>query len=198
MHVVILRQRSSADRTSAADAPSTNEKHGNTSRLIKSSQDRKNGKILLENRSTPPPVLEPISSGMEPPAQLSREEVRLLEQCERESLIYRSVPLTICSFFAVQYAMSKNILSTRAKWLKLGAAGFAGYIIGKVSYTPACRRKLLAELPDSALAQLIRGGETRQIPATGATPHDALVFVPDAQSVPLGVNQYGDPVYKSA
>ena len=92
-----------------------------------------------------------------PPTQLTRDETRILEECDRESMIYRGLPLGILSFFATQHAMTKNILSPKAKWFKLGLGLFAGYIIGKISYTSACRKKGLAQIPESNLAQTIRG-----------------------------------------
>ncbi|UJR08298.1 hypothetical protein I4U23_012569 [Adineta vaga] len=143
-----------------------------------------------------------MSTPPDSPVQLSREETRLLEECERQSVLYRSIPLGVCSFLFTQYAMSKNIISMKAKWVKLGTAIFAGYIIGKVSYTPTCRQKILDELPDSSLAQLIRGVENHQNPLIAINnqhhdKHEHLVFAPDAQHIPVGVNQYGDPIYKS-
>ncbi len=94
------------------------------------------------------------------PAQLTRDETRILEECDRESMIYRSLPLGILTFFATQYAMTRNIISTKAKWFKLGAGLFAGYIIGKISYTSACRKKILTQIPNSSLAQMILGVES--------------------------------------
>lgn len=138
-----------------------------------------------------------------PPTQLSRDETRILEQCERESLIYRSIPLSICTFFGTHYAMSKNIISTKAKWVKIGAAVFAGYIIGKVSYTPACRKKILTEIPDSSLAQLIRGVQVPQISEVDVNTYqqnqtnEPIAIVDDTDSLPVGVNKYGDPIYKA-
>ena len=98
-----------------------------------------------------------MSTSVNPPTQLTRDETRILEECDRESMIYRSLPMGIASFFAVQYAMTRNIISTKAKWFKLGLGLFAGYIIGKISYTPACRKKILSQIPDSSLAKMILG-----------------------------------------
>jgi hypothetical protein len=131
------------------------------------------------------------STAVHPPDQLTPDEIRILEECDRESLIYRSLPLGILSFTATQYAMTRNIISTKAKWLKLGASLFAGYMIGKVSYTFACRKKILTQIPDSSLAQLIHGVESRQI---------SPVNIPeptDTHSTSADINQYGDPIYKT-
>jgi hypothetical protein len=149
-----------------------------------------------------------------PPTQLDPDETRVLAECERESLIYRSIPLGLVTFFATQYAMQRNLITSRAKWFKLGAGLFAGYILGKVSYAPTCRKKILTQIPNSNLAHAIRGVDIRQASASSddekaqqpytyrqsKDPSEAVVFVPDpveldTHTVPVGVNQYGDPIY---
>jgi hypothetical protein len=145
------------------------------------------------------------------PAQLDRDETHVLAECERESLIYRSIPLGLMTFFATQYAMSRNMITTKGKWVKLGASLFAGYIIGKVSYAPTCRNKILTQIPDSNLAHAIRGVEVQQAsasdehytPRQSRDPNEAVVFLPDpvdpdTHTVPVGVNQYGDPIYNTS
>jgi hypothetical protein len=148
-----------------------------------------------------------------PPTQLDRDETRVLAECERESLMYRSIPLGLMTFFATQYAMSRNLITTKGKWFKLGAGLFAGYILGKVSYAPTCRKKILTQIPDSNLAHAIRGvdilqastpsdenGQQPYISRRPKDPSEAVVFIPDpveldTLTVPVGVNQYGDPIY---
>ena len=51
-----------------------------------------------------------------PPVQLNRDEARVLAECERESLMYRSIPLGLMTYFATQYAMSRNLITTKGKW----------------------------------------------------------------------------------
>lgn len=151
-----------------------------------------------------------------PPVQLDQDETRILAECERESLIYRSIPLGLIAFFATQYGMTRNIITPKAKWLKLGASLFSGYIIGKVSYAPTCRKKILSQIPDSNLARAIRGVEvvqgtgmedgrsrSRMTSRQSKDPSEAVVFLPDpvdpdTHTVPVGVNQYGDPIYAAA
>lgn len=164
--------------------------------------------------STPNPTPTPTHPQM-PPVQLDRDETRVLAECERESLIYRSIPLGLITFFATQYAMSRNIITTKARWIKLGAGLFSGYLIGKVSYAPTCRQKILTQIPNSNLAHAIRGIDHRQVspptddnqseqqsylPRRSKDPSEAVVFIPeqvelDTHTVPVGVNQYGDPIY---
>lgn len=159
-----------------------------------------------ENPSAPPHHAHPV--------QLDPEETRVLAECERESLMYRSIPLGLMAMFATQYGMSRNMLSQNARFFKLGASLFAGYIIGKASYAPACRRKILSQIPNSNLAIAIRGVETghgfamdghSSSPTShhlAKDPSEAVVFVPDpvepdTHTAPIGVNQYGDPIYET-
>jgi hypothetical protein len=148
-----------------------------------------------------------------PAVQLDQDETRVLAECERESLMYRSIPLGLMTFFATQYAMSRNLITTRGKWFKLGGGLFAGYILGKISYAPTCRKKILTQIPDSNLAHAIRGVDVREasassnepnqqsyLPRRSKDPSEAVVFLPDpveldTHTVPVGVNQYGDPIY---
>lgn len=141
-----------------------------------------------------------------PQVQLDRDETRVLAECERESLIYRSIPLGLFSLFATQYAMARNIITPKAKWVKLGASLFMGYLVGKITYAPTCRKKILTQIPDSHLAHAIRTGDPREL--VSSAPHDEQpTFAntsfkdpvePDTHTVPVGVNQYGDPIYTSA
>ncbi|CAF0724314.1 unnamed protein product [Rotaria sordida] len=153
-----------------------------------------------------------------PPTQLDNDEKRILAECERESLIYRSIPLGLTAFFATQYAMSRNLIKPQGRWIKLGASLFTGYLLGKISYAPTCRNKILTQIPNSNLAYAIRGVEARhesvnsdeqqqqqQQPQSymsrkSKDPSEAVVFLPDpvefdTHTLPVGVNQYGDPIY---
>ncbi|CAF2969363.1 unnamed protein product [Rotaria sp. Silwood2] len=147
-----------------------------------------------------------MSTSMQPPTQLTRDETRILEACERESFIYRSLPYSVCTFFAIQYAMSKNIISTKAKLFKLGAGVFAGYMTGKFSYAIACQKKILMEIPDSNLAKMIRGVENRQISDIDIDNHEQkqmnnlneiVILESDNHLTSVGTNQYGDPIYRT-
>ncbi|CAF1094192.1 unnamed protein product [Rotaria sordida] len=127
-----------------------------------------------------------MSTSIQPPKQLNRDETRILEECEQESLIYRSLPLSICSFFAIQYAI---------------------YMIGKFSYALACQKKILMKIPDSNLAKMIRGVENRQISNIDNVNNykkkqtndlnEAVIFESDTHLTSVGTNQYGDPIYKT-
>lgn len=143
------------------------------------------------------------SNTIHAPEMLTREETRVLDECDRESIIYRSIPFSIFTFFAMQYAMSKNKISTKGKWIKLGASVFAGYMIGKVSYAFACQKKILAEIPDSNLGRMIRGAQLQSIADADTSndqeksANDSTTFTSNNPLKPIGLNQYGDPVYKT-
>lgn len=128
-------------------------------------------------------------------ARLDRDETRVLNECDREALIYRSLPLGATMFFGTQYAMAIHLISSKNKWLKLGASVFVGGLIGKFSYAAACQRKILEEIPDSHLARLIRG-ETNVFPHIDDGSEEMIVApAHDIHSMPVGVNQYGDLIH---
>ncbi|CAF0744511.1 unnamed protein product [Didymodactylos carnosus] len=96
-----------------------------------------------------------------PQLTLSIEETKILAECEKESLIYRSIPLGLIGLFMTQFAIQRNILSVKMKFLKLGFGLFSGYILGKISYAPVCRKKILKQIPNSNLALAIQGIDPR-------------------------------------
>ena len=145
---------------------------------------------------------------------LDDDEKRILAECERNSLIYRSIPLGLVAMFSVQYGMKTNFISSNMKFFKLGAALFSGYLIGKVSYAPACRKKILTQIPNSNLAHILRGSSAKAgnntfeqdnspfVPKSPRDTNEPVVFLPDpvdmdAHTMSVGVNQYGDPIYES-
>lgn len=150
------------------------------------------------------------------PTHLDDDEKRVLAECERESLLYRSIPLGLIALFGTRYAMSRNIITQQGKFIKFGASLFAGYIIGKVTYAATCRNKILTQIPNSNLAHAIRGADPRQVSANSEDkdsqplvprrprdPNEPVVFLPDpveldSHTVPVGVNQYGDPIYDTS
>ncbi|GAB1604527.1 OCIA domain-containing protein 1-like [Argonauta hians] len=89
---------------------------------------------------------------------LTHEELRVLQECNRESFWYRSLPASMLCIGITQLAVNKGYLKPHPKFgasLKSLAAGLAGYIIGKLSYQNECRKKILA-LPNSQLAETLR------------------------------------------
>ena len=132
---------------------------------------------------------------MSAPSRLDREETRVLDECDRESLLYRSLPLSATMFFGTQYAMATHRLSSKNKWLKLGGSVFLGGVIGKFSYAAACRRKILREIPESDLARFIRGETISSSVADQGSEEMIVAPAPDMHSLPVGVNQYGDLIH---
>ncbi|CAF0790333.1 unnamed protein product [Didymodactylos carnosus] len=97
-----------------------------------------------------------------PGLTLSTDETKILAECEKESLLYRSIPLGLIGLFGTQLAIQRNILTPKLKYLKLGFGLLTGYILGKISYAPTCKNKILKRIPDSDLARAIRGISPRK------------------------------------
>lgn len=100
--------------------------------------------------------------------QLNKDELRVLRECNQESFWYRCVPLSIAGVTATQLAVNKGLLSAHPKYgsaFKLMFAGLSGFVIGKISYTRACKEKLM-RLDNSPLAESIRGQKYGRGPAS--------------------------------
>ncbi|XP_076345010.1 OCIA domain-containing protein asrij isoform X2 [Tachypleus tridentatus] len=97
------------------------------------------------------------------------EELRVLRECNRESFYYRCLPLAASAMLLVQYGIKKGFLQSSPRWsstLKLVGAGFAGWIVGKISYQSHCEEKLM-HLPNSQIGEILRkkkGGLVEMFP----------------------------------
>ncbi|XP_023243221.1 OCIA domain-containing protein 1-like [Centruroides sculpturatus] len=90
--------------------------------------------------------------------RFSPEEYRAIQECNRESFYYRSLPLAATAMFAVQLAVKQGILSSHPRWgstFKLMGAGFVGWFLGKLSYREKCAEKLM-QLPNSQIGESLR------------------------------------------
>ncbi|KAL4704602.1 hypothetical protein ACJJTC_017857 [Scirpophaga incertulas] len=101
------------------------------------------------------PPLRPIN-----PAQyrFSKDELKVLEECNRESFFQRSVPLGTLLGLGTYAAVQTGRLRPNPKYgafPKMSLAVVIGYFIGKISYQQACAEKLMA-LPGSYIGQLLR------------------------------------------
>lgn len=97
-------------------------------------------------------------TGQQPRVHLTAEELRVLEECNRESLFYRSMPLAAVAMLGTQIAVNKGFLKPHPRWgstFKVLGAGFLSWFIGKVSYQSACEEKFL-RLKNSPVADMIR------------------------------------------
>lgn len=108
--------------------------------------------------------------------QFSPEELKVLQECNREAFFQRSLPLgTICGL-GTWYAVQKGHLKSSVRFgagPKVFVGITLGYFIGKLSYQSKCAEKIL-RLPNSRLADLIRqrrqgtaGGVERLLPEQG-------------------------------
>lgn len=88
--------------------------------------------------------------------QFSPEELKVLQQCNRDSLFQRSLPLGTTFGLAVWYAIKQGMLQPGIKFgsgPKVLAGITVGYFIGKLSYQTVCAEKLMT-LPNSKLGVL--------------------------------------------
>ncbi|CAG0881558.1 unnamed protein product [Darwinula stevensoni] len=90
--------------------------------------------------------------------ELSREELRALQECNRESFWYRSVPIASLLAASTHYLVKLGYLAPNPRFgtvPKVLGSTFMGYFIGKLSYRTKCEEKIL-QLPNSKLADAIR------------------------------------------
>ncbi|XP_069780790.1 OCIA domain-containing protein 2 isoform X3 [Narcine bancroftii] len=65
-------------------------------------------------------------------------------ECKRESFWFRALPLSLGSMLVTQGLMYKGVLSPSKRFgsvPKVALAGILGFVIGKISYMGACRKK---------------------------------------------------------
>lgn len=90
--------------------------------------------------------------------KFSSEELRVLQQCNRESFYQRSLPFSSVMGVATYWAVKSGYMKGSPRFgaaPKVTLAVLLGYIMGKVSYQKECAEKLMA-LPDSKLGQMLR------------------------------------------
>ncbi|XP_053689220.1 OCIA domain-containing protein 1 [Sabethes cyaneus] len=107
--------------------------------------------------------------------QFSPEELKVLQECNREAFYQRSIPFgTVCGL-STWYAVQKGFLKPSARFgagPKMFVGITIGYFIGKISYQNICADKIM-RLPNSRLAEIIRqrrqggGSVERYLPDQG-------------------------------
>ncbi|XP_041840272.1 OCIA domain-containing protein 1-like [Melanotaenia boesemani] len=88
----------------------------------------------------------------------TEEEKRVLKECNKESLIYRSMPLSVISMAVTQALVARGTLSASPRFgslPKVAFAGFCGYLAGKLSYMRTCQEKF-KRLENSPLGEILR------------------------------------------
>lgn len=89
---------------------------------------------------------------------LTQEELKVLQECNRESFLYRALPLGLGAAVAVQYGTKMGYLTPHPKYgpyMKMIGAGFIGWMVGKFSYRRQCEEKLM-KLPNSVIGEALR------------------------------------------
>jgi len=89
---------------------------------------------------------------------LTREEIAVLKECNRESFWFRCLPLGLTFIATTQLLVMRGVLKPHPKYgalFKNMGAGLAGFFIGRISYQGKCREKIL-RLENSPLADTVR------------------------------------------
>jgi Ovarian carcinoma immunoreactive antigen (OCIA) len=86
--------------------------------------------------------------------KFSEDELRVLRECDVESLMQRSIPLGTAFGVATWMAAQKGYIKT-ASGPKIFGAIIVGYFLGKLSYQQKCAEKIM-RLPNSQLAEMLR------------------------------------------
>ncbi|XP_058830770.1 OCIA domain-containing protein 1 [Topomyia yanbarensis] len=108
--------------------------------------------------------------------KFSPEELKVLQECNREAFFQRSLPFgTICGI-GTWYAVQRGYLKASQRFgagPKVFIGITLGYFMGKLSYQTRCADKIM-RIPNSRLAELIRqrrqggpGGVERLLPDQG-------------------------------
>lgn len=102
--------------------------------------------------------------------QFSPEELKVLQECNREAFFQRSMPLGTAFGLGTYYAIQRGYLKPSPRF-GVGPKVFVGitlgYFMGKLSYQSRCAEKIM-RIPNSRLADMIR--QRRQ----GASPVERL------------------------
>uniref|UniRef100_A0A069DQB5 Putative ocia domain-containing protein 1 n=1 Tax=Panstrongylus megistus TaxID=65343 RepID=A0A069DQB5_9HEMI len=92
------------------------------------------------------------------PYKFSHEELRVLEQCNKESFYQRCIPLSTILGISTYYGVKTGSLLPNPRFgatPKVFGAIVVGYLLGKLSYQGKCAEKLMA-LPNSRLGAMLR------------------------------------------
>lgn len=90
--------------------------------------------------------------------QFSPEELKVLQECNREAFFQRSMPLGTVFGLGTYYAVQRGFLKPSVRFgagPKVFVGITLGYFIGKLSYQNRCAEKLM-RIPNSRLADMIR------------------------------------------
>ncbi|ESN90000.1 hypothetical protein HELRODRAFT_91145, partial [Helobdella robusta] len=91
----------------------------------------------------------------------TKDELRVLKECNNESFYYRCLPLGVLFIGTTQLLTNRGILKPNKKFgalFKNMAAGLAAFLLGKLTYQGTCREKIM-QLQDSPMADALRKGK---------------------------------------
>lgn len=137
--------------------------------------------IMSGNQRRIPDYQKEILEGgqKQPQIELTEEEKKLFNQCNRDSFYQRSLPLLVLSSGSVLLASQRGLITKGVK-LKAFIAGFTGFMVGKFSYAGVMQERFLKELPYSGISQIIRQSkgmpEIEIPPSTGSNEEDHSYF----------------------
>lgn len=132
--------------------------------------------------------------------QFTRDELRVLRECNSESFFQRSLPVGTGFGVAAYFAVKNGYLKGSARFgpaPKVVVGVIIGYFMGKFSYQRKCAEKIM-QLPNSRLAEVLRAKKKGTFYET-FTPDQgfgaSLGMAPFANQ-PSGKDQYSDEFYR--
>ncbi|GLV33721.1 asrij [Carabus blaptoides fortunei] len=106
----------------------------------------------------PPAPQPPAPPGRGQAYQFTNEELKVLQECNRDSFFQRCLPIGTLLGVATYYGVQAGHLKPSPRWgatPKVLVASILGYFIGKISYQTKCAERFM-QLPDSRLGAILR------------------------------------------
>lgn len=91
--------------------------------------------------------------------QLTQDELRILKECQYNSVVLRGLPLGGVTATTFYYLMKSGTIKKNR--FSLVISGVTGFLLGTMSYRQICVEKLLA-LPNSSLKERIMTAQGKQ------------------------------------
>ncbi|XP_048004408.1 OCIA domain-containing protein 1 isoform X1 [Leguminivora glycinivorella] len=174
----------------------------------------KRGRVECDNIKSPLSECAPPVKNITHPLryyEFTRDEIKALEECDKESFYRRCLPYSTLLATATYAAVKYGYLKPNPRFGAIPKISFAvlvGYFVGKLSYQEACAEKLMA-LPGSYIGQLLRekkegrmGGSGKAIQNTpsmfGAGPNDIYSDAGPGSSLDLDTDRpvFSDDSYR--
>jgi len=131
-----------------------------------------------------------------------------MDQCRSESFYYRALPIGLAFGSLTQAGIASGkivAVGTFGKFIRVFAAGTAGYVLGKASYANTCKQKFLEQAPNSNISRMLRGEQPLppqeqpqqdyMVSMAPGTPQQQQQQQPFGQlSQPMGVQQQEEAI----